>query len=410
MNTPAQAVILCGGLGTRLQPYVNNMPKPMIDCNGKPFLWYLLQQLYDQGIDQFILLTGYLSEKIEDYFNDGSAWGWKIQYSKGPIEWDTGKRIWEARTHLDDCFLLLYSDNFALFQLNEIFAQHEINQKALTFMVVPKQPGNISLDATGIVKKYNNNRSDQDMNYVEIGYMVVEKDKTLSFYETPECSFSTILQKMAVQQQISGWVQNDHYHSISDPERWKKTRTYLTPKKILLIDRDGVINQKASQGEYTTDWEEFEWILDTRNAMKLLSENGFRFIVVSNQAGIARGVFNFDDLEQIHSKMKDELKRDGIEIIDIYVCPHHWDEKCYCRKPNPGMLFQASQDHLLRLDKTLFIGDDTRDCQTAERAGCNSIFVGKATELKKLSKNEQPICHSRLLTDCITNIKGYYNQ
>jgi histidinol-phosphate phosphatase family protein len=248
------------------------------------------------------------------------------------------------------------------------------------------------------------------MNYVEIGYMVVEKDLTLSFYETPECSFSTILQKMAVQQQISGWVQNDHYQSISDPERWKKTRTYLAPKKILLIDRDGVINQKAKQGEYITDWGEFEWIIDTRNAMKLLAENGFQFIVVSNQAGIARGMFNLYDLERIHRKMKDELKRDGIKIIDIYVCPHHWDEKCYCRKPNPGMLFQASQDHLLRLDKTLFIGDDPRDCQAAEKAGCNSIFIGKAAELKKLSKNEQPISHSLLLTDCITNISGYYNQ
>ena len=409
MNTPTQAVILCGGLGTRLQPYVNNIPKPMIDCNGKPFLWYLLQQLYEQGIDQFILLTGYLSEKIEDYFNDGSAWGWKINYSKGPIEWDTGKRIWEAKAHLDDCFLLLYSDNFAPFQLNKIFEQHEINQKALTFMVALKQPGNIILDSSDIVIKYDNNRSNHDMNYVEIGYMVVEKDITLSFYETPECSFSTILQKMAFHQQISAWVQNDDYQSISDPERWKKTRTYLAPKKILLIDRDGVINQTATQGEYITNWDEFEWIIDTRNAMKLLAENGFQFIVVSNQAGIARGMFNLDDLELIHSKMKDELKRDGIKIIDIYVCPHHWNEKCYCRKPNPGMLFQASQDHLLRLDKTLFIGDDPRDCQAAESAGCNSIFIGKAAELKKLSKNEQPICHSLLLTDCIANIKGYYN-
>lgn len=410
MNKPVQAVILCGGLGTRLQPYVNNIPKPMIDCNGKPFLWYLLQQLYEQGIDEFILLTGYLAEKIEDYFNDGSSWGWKIHYSKGPIEWDTGKRLWEARAKLDDRFLLLYSDNFAPFQLNKIFEQHEINQKALTFMVALKQPGNIILDSSGIVIKYDNNRSNQDMNYVEIGYMVVEKDLTLSFYETPECSFTTILQKMAVQQQISGWVQNDHYQSISDPERWKKTRTYLAPKKILLIDRDGVINQKAKQGEYITDWGEFEWIIDTRNAMKLLAENGFQFIVVSNQAGIARGMFNLYDLERIHRKMKDELKRDGIKIIDIYVCPHHWDEKCYCRKPNPGMLFQASQDHLLRLDKTLFIGDDPRDCQAAEKAGCNSIFIGKAAELKKLSKNEQPISHSLLLSDCITNISGYYNQ
>ena len=100
-------------------------------------------------------------------------------------------------------------------------------------MVALKQPGNIILDSSGIVIKYDNNRSNQDMNYVEIGYMVVEKDLTLSFYETPECSFSTILQKMAVQQQISGWVQNDHYQSISEPERWKKTRTYLAPKKIL---------------------------------------------------------------------------------------------------------------------------------------------------------------------------------
>ena len=107
MNKPVQAVILCGGLGTRLQPYVNNIPKPMIDCNGKPFLWYLLQQLYEQGIDEFILLTGYLAEKIEDYFNDGSSWGWKIHYSKGPIEWETGKRIWEARTKLDDSYFYI---------------------------------------------------------------------------------------------------------------------------------------------------------------------------------------------------------------------------------------------------------------------------------------------------------------
>ena len=105
---------------------------------------------------------------------------------------------------------------------------------------------------------------------------------------------------MADQQQISGWAQNDHYQSISDPERWKKTRNYLAPKKILLIDRDGVINQKAKQGEYITDWGEFEWIIDTRNAMKLLAENGFQFIVVSNQAGIARGMFNLYDLERMY--------------------------------------------------------------------------------------------------------------
>ena len=63
---PKQAAILCGGLGTRMKPYTDNSPKPMIISNGKPFLWYIMQQLYDQGVRRFILLTGYLSEQIEE--------------------------------------------------------------------------------------------------------------------------------------------------------------------------------------------------------------------------------------------------------------------------------------------------------------------------------------------------------
>ena len=103
VTKPKQAVILCGGLGTRLRPYTDNMPKPMIPCDGKPFLWHIMQQLYEQGISQFILLTGYLSEQIEEYFENGNIWRWDIQYSKGLVEWDTGKRIWEAKPDSRQC-------------------------------------------------------------------------------------------------------------------------------------------------------------------------------------------------------------------------------------------------------------------------------------------------------------------
>ena len=407
MNKPEQAVILCGGLGTRLRPYTDKIPKPMVRCNGKPFLWYLLQQLYGQGITRFVLLTGYLAEKIEDYFNDGSDWGWQIQYSKGPVEWDTGKRIWEAREKIDDQFLLLYSDNFAPFPLDKVLASHEKNQKPLTLMVSQKASGNISLDKFGIVQKYDNNRSDRALNFVEVGYMIIEKDKILSFYNNPDCSFSSILFKMAQQKQISGWVQNDQYYSISDPERWKKTEEYLSPKKIILIDRDGVINKKAPRGEYITKWDEFEWINETRRAMKILSKEGFKFIVISNQAGVSRGIIKKIDLDNMHQNMKAKLNKDGVEIIDIYVCPHHWDEGCLCRKPKPGMLLQASKDHLFRLDKTLFIGDDPRDCQTAEQAGANSIFVGDERELQDLTNIELPIFVSPFLADAVDTILAY---
>ena len=377
VTQPKQAVILCGGLGARMKPYTDNTPKPMISCNGKPFLWYLLQQLHDQGVSRFVLLTGYLAEEVSSYFGDGGSWGLDIQYSEGPVDWDTGKRVWEAREKLDDLFLLLYSDNFVPFPLDKVYALHKHNQKPLTFMVASKTPGNISLDKFGIVQQYDNKRFGLGLNYVEIGYMIVEKNQALSFFDTPECSFSSILQKMAAKHQISAWVQHDSYHSISDPNRWQKAQEYLKPKKIILIDRDGVINKKASRGEYISKWEDFIWIKETRIAMKLMANEGFKFIIISNQAGIARGVISFTELEKIHNNMKNELQNDDIEILDIYICPHHWNEECLCRKPKPGMLLQASKDHLFRLDKTLYIGDDSRDVEAALNAGTDYILISE---------------------------------
>ncbi len=408
VNRPEQAVILCGGLGIRMRPYTNTLPKPMVPCNGMPFLWYLLKQLQDKGIRRFVLLTGYRAEQIELYFKDGSEWDWMIQYSQGPVEWDTGKRIWEAQEELDDRFLLLYSDNFVPFPMDKVLALHEKNGSPLTFMVSPKSPGNITIDETGNVQKYDNNRSN-DLDYVEIGYMIVEKEKTLEFFETPECSFSSILCEMAAHQKISAWVQHDAYHSISDPERWQKTEVYLKPKKILLVDRDGVINRKALRGEYISQWEDFKWILETREAMKQLAQEGFQFIVISNQAGIARGMIEPNELEHIHRNMRKELQEDGIRILDIYVCPHHWDEKCFCRKPNPGMLFQASKKHLFRLDKTMFIGDDLRDCQASWNASCRTIYLGDSNELTALPDNQKPDFITYTLGHSLNFIRKYFH-
>ena len=409
MNKPSQVVVLCGGLGTRLLPHTENLPKPMILCNEKPFLLYLLHQMSDQGLKDFVLLTGYLGKNISNFFGDGSKWGWTIHYSNGPISWDTGKRIWEARYKLDETFLLLYSDNFVPFSLDKVFMLHEKNQTALTLTVSTKRPGNISIAESGIVIKYDNNRSNHILDFVEIGYMIIEKDKTLDFYLSPECSFSKIIERMVAKKEVSAWVNYDYYHSISDPKRWKKTEEYLNLKKIILIDRDGVINKKAPRGEYISSWNEFEWIADTRVALKLLAKKGFKFIIISNQAGIARGMVTLNELEKIHINMMKELLSDGIEILDIYTCPHHWDEDCLCRKPNPGMLLKASKDWLLRLDKTLFIGDDHRDSKASYNAGCKSVLIGEKTETAKLLESEMPIYTNIRLTQCISNILDFFN-
>jgi len=409
MNKPEQAVILCGGLGSRLRPHTNTLPKPMVPCNGKPFLWYLMQQLHEQGIKRFVLLTGYLAEKIEDYFSDGSKFGWDVNYSRGPKEWDTGKRLWQAQELIDDRFLLMYSDNIVPFPYERLWQMHLNNNLPLTFMVSPKSPGNIRLDENGVVEKYDNDRSDSTLNCVEIGYMIVEKASVFEQIECPDCSFSVVLRTMATKGMISGYLQQDAYHSISDPVRWKKTEHYLQNKKIILIDRDGVINKKAPRGEYISCWEDFQWIEDTRSALKTLANNGFKFVVISNQAGINRGMIDPDELERIHVNLIQQCKIDGIDILSIHVCPHHWDEDCDCRKPKPGMFYDASKQWFLRLDKTLFIGDDPRDCQAAFNAGCASVFVGSKEELTQLSELEQPICTTEKLSTSVNKILEYFN-
>ena len=294
--------------------------------------------------------------------------------------------------------------------LDEVFKTHEKHKPSLTFIVSEKSPGNISLNGEGIVQRYDNNRSDGTLKYVEIGYMIIEKEKMLKYFETPNCSFSSILRKVADCREICAFVQHDAYHSISDPVRWKKTEEYLKFKKIILIDRDGVINSKALTGQYVGKWDEFEWIEDTVQSMKNLSDNGFSFIVITNQAGIARGMVSEHKMNEMHKLMVSELKNKGIKIHDIYVCPHHWDDDCLCRKPKAGMLYRASREWLLRLDQTLFIGDDPRDCQAAYNAGCKSIYIGDILDVEHLHEKEKPIYSSKKLSECVQVIMTHYKE
>ncbi|MBI3541396.1 MAG: HAD-IIIA family hydrolase [Deltaproteobacteria bacterium] len=380
IKQPEQAVILCGGLGTRLRPLTDSMPKPMIPVNDRPFLEHLLNQIAAQGIRRFLLLTGYRGEQIRDYFEDGRAWGWEIDYSHGPVDWETGRRLWEARQQMDLRFLLLYSDNFVQFSMDRLMALHRSEKVSLSLLLAPKTKGNIRVSPEGHIEVYDKTRLNHHLDFVEVGYMIVERDPVLNLFphlnKHPDFSFSEILQHLASINQLSGLIVRDHYHSISDPDRLDLMRAYLSPQKLLLIDRDGVINQRPPRGEYVRGWEEFKWIPETRHAMRELAVFGFQFIVISNQAGIARGLVDSATVEQIHQNMVAELRKDGIDILRVYVCPHHWDENCDCRKPAPGLFFRASREHLLRMDRTIYIGDDVRDCLAADNAGCPCILVG----------------------------------
>ena len=150
----------------------------------------------------------------------------------------------------------------------------------------------------------------------------------------------------------------------------------MTLKKILMIDRDGTINRRPTLERYLTRWEEFEWLDENVEAMVQLAKAHFCFIVISNQAGIGRGIVDLATVDDINRRMVDGLLTKGIEILDVYICPHRPEDLCDCRKPAPGMFLRAARDHQFRLDRSIYIGDDPRDAVAAFNAGCPSILVG----------------------------------
>lgn len=412
-STLNQAVILCGGLGTRLRPLTDSLPKPMVLVNDRPFLHHLLEQLAQQGIAEFILLTGYLGEKISNYFGDGSKFGWSISYSTGPTEWDTGRRVWEARAKLDRQFLLLYSDNFVQFNLSKLVRLHEELSTSISLLLAPKLKGNIRVSEGGRIHAYDKHRSSAGFDFVEVGYMVVERDEVLqdfpNYSDFPNFSFSEVLERLAQKQKMAGLVVRDSYHSISDPERLALMSNYLLPKKILLIDRDGTLNEKAPRGEYITQWDKFRFVPETVEALKILSRDGFKFIVITNQAGIARHIIDPKLLEEIHRNMIFELSDVGVELLKVYMCPDHWEGNSLMRKPAPGMFFQAAKEFNLRMDQCVYAGDDERDCLAAANAGCSSIYIGDARDLESLSEEAKPLGAFTSLLAAVPCIENFYN-
>jgi glucose-1-phosphate cytidylyltransferase len=118
-----QAVILCGGYGTRMLPLTEDLPKPMIEVGGRPILWHIMDHLRRCGFKEFVLLVGYQKEKIRDYFNTPRNGGFKIRYSYLNARATKGDRILKAKPLLDDYFLLCYGDDYCNMDFSPLLSQ-----------------------------------------------------------------------------------------------------------------------------------------------------------------------------------------------------------------------------------------------------------------------------------------------
>lgn len=144
--------------------------------------------------------------------------------------------------------------------------------------------------------------------------------------------------------------------------------------KAVFFDRDGVINRE--RGEYTWRLEDFTINDGLIEFMKHAQQKGYLLIVISNQGGIQRGKYTLQDVEIAHNYLKDELRKNGVELTDIYICPHHdKTERCFCRKPQSIMLEKAIARFNVDVSQSLFFGDSARDIDAGNAVGVKSIWI-----------------------------------
>lgn len=158
-------------------------------------------------------------------------------------------------------------------------------------------------------------------------------------------------------------------------------------KKYILLDRDGVINEESPAFIKSPD--EFLPIEKSLDAIALLNQNGFNVAVITNQSGLARGLFDEKTLNAIHQKMCDEVAKVGGKIEAVYFCPHQASDLCECRKPKGGLLKQFAADYDVDLSEIYFIGDSLRDIQAAQNAGAKPVLVKTGNGIKTLQQNPQ---------------------
>ena len=406
VNLPLkQAVILAGGQGVRLRPLTLKTPKPMIMFQRRPFLAYIVDQLKANGITEIVMLVGYLHEKIEKYFGNGKKFGIKIKYSYSTVEADTGLRLKNAEKLIDETFLLLYADNYWPLDLKELVARFEASGKPALVTVYANQDGytnnNIYVDHDGKVLRYDRSRKNGDLNGVDIGFFILNR-QILEMLPEGNSSFEDqVLPLLIKRGDLTGYLTDKRYYGLSNLKRLPEIKLFLKPKKTVFLDRDGIINVKPPKAHYVTRWEDFQFLPGVKKGLAKLVRKGFELYLITNQPGVARKLLTQKDLNIIHKKMLRELKKSSIRIKKIYTCIHGWDEGCKCRKPEPGLLLRAALENKINLSESYFIGDDERDVLAGKRAGCKTVYIGHIRDKNQYNLDFEPDIIAESLADSV---------
>ncbi|MEZ5503655.1 MAG: HAD-IIIA family hydrolase [Halioglobus sp.] len=389
MENVKQAAILIGGKGTRLGNAVRAMPKPLLEVGGRPFVEHIMRNLRRFGFTDFILLAGYQSEVVKDYYSADSSLAIELQCSitvvveSTPL--GTGGALKSAQDYLQEEFLLLNGDSIFDFNYLDLSNCTRLDEPedwicrvALLPVEAAMRYGFVALEGSR-VKAFREKPAAPESGTINSGVYWVKSDIFNYIDETP-CSLEQhVFPRLVVQGRLVGRVYHGFFIDIGIPEDLQKARDHLVDnlrKPAAFLDRDGTLNHDDG---YTHKIEEFHWVEGAMDAIRRLNDAGFLVFIVTNQAGIARGYYEAAAVDALHAWMQGDLGRIGAHFDDVRYCPHHPQGKipelsivCDCRKPATGMLDSLIAQWQPDLSRSFMLGDSDKDVQAGRAVGIHS--------------------------------------
>lgn len=357
--TIRQCVVLVGGCAAET-------PTPLLPVGDRPFLAWRLRELVRFGVEEIVLLTDHLSEQVEQALAGLAALlprPVRIVLSRAPAAAGTGGALHHARHLLDERFLLCRGDALLDFNLATLLAAAMSDPQEVMGRTVLRRTEDAGDSDAGI-------------------YLL---DRRVLEHIGPVCSLERdVLPGLAARGLLrpipaSGWFVD--LGIAADLARAQRELPARCHRPALLLDRDGTLN--IDHGWVGTR-ARFEWMPGAQDAVRLATARGWHVFVVTNQSGIARGLYDEAALAALHVWMTDELRAAGGTIDDIRYCPYHpdaalpqWRRASDWRKPAPGMLLDLVRAWNLAPARCLLVGDQPTDMEAAAAAGmAGHLFPG----------------------------------
>lgn len=380
-----QAVILVGGLGTRLGDLTRQVPKPMLEIGGRPFLDTLIGELVRYDVfEEILLLAGHKAEIVETHYAAATRGRARIVVSRELEPLGTGGALVHARDLLDARFLLLNGDSLFDFNLLDLIARAQRGgvHIALREGVVGDRYGRVALDGD-LVRQFIAPGAGAS-GPVNAGIYVVDKSVVAGIARLPASLEQDVFPALAARGDMRGTAYRGYFIDIGLPDDFARADRELQQKlrrPAIFFDRDGVLNHDTG---YTFEPHRLEWIDGALNAVKAANDAGYFAFVITNQSGVARGYYEEHHVLALHRWMADQMALIGAHVDAFEYCPDHpegsvarYRRLSDRRKPAPGMILELMRRFPVEPAGSMVIGDKDSDIAAARAAGLpGHLFTG----------------------------------